>query len=214
MPLFMSRLSSRTYSKSYRSLAIRSVRRRIRNNKNRFDGKLEKLKSRVVAGDKGKGHDSDSSDNEDEKKQKVVTFEHMEAQASTPVPSPNETTAEGENYRRSSESSSRSIKKPKVPAFDEIPVFDEAAPAVQDTDTEGEEEAERADHTFDHPSAYVEQSWIWIPKDPLGLSEYLVNDLKAVGVDASDVGANMDDKGIVEVTRNPPDEDWGGGHDA
>jgi hypothetical protein len=27
-------------------------------------------------------------------------------------------------------------------------------------------------------------------------------------LDASDTGAVMDDKGVVEVTRNPPDEEW------
>ncbi|KAF5322492.1 hypothetical protein D9619_001365 [Psilocybe cf. subviscida] len=173
--------------------AIRSVRRRIKSKKDRFGGKIGQLKSRVIAGDKDKVHDSDSSDDEDEKREKVVTFEQMEAQASTPVSSPEGIPIDGEKYRRSSESTSRSIKS-KIPVFDEIPVLDEAAPAVQDTDTEAEEE-EQEDHTFDHPSAYVDQSWIWIPKDPLGLSEYLVNDLKAVGIDASDVGANMDDKG-------------------
>lgn len=89
-----------------------------------------------------------------------------------------------------------------------------AAAAVDLSDDEGDdEEAEFDEHAFDHPSTYVEQPWIWIPRDVLGLSEMLVNDLKNVGVDASDIGASMDGKGVVEVTRNPPDEAWEGGHD-
>lgn len=80
-------------------------------------------------------------------------------------------------------------------------------------DDEGEDEAEQDEHAFDHPSTYVEQSWIWIPKDTLGLSEVLVQELKDAGVDSSNLGATMDEHGIVEVSRNPPEEEWLGGHD-
>lgn len=69
-------------------------------------------------------------------------------------------------------------------------------------------------HAFDHPSIYVEQPWIWIPKDHLGLSGLLVKELQDAGINASDLGAEMQEDGIVEVTRNPPDEEWAGGHDA
>jgi hypothetical protein len=62
-------------------------------------------------------------------------------------------------------------------------------------------------HAFDHPSTYVEQPWIWIPRDPLGLSQVLVEELKEAGVYASDLGAAMDRKGVVEVSQNPPDEE-------
>ncbi|KAG7442521.1 uncharacterized protein BT62DRAFT_824455, partial [Guyanagaster necrorhizus] len=78
---------------------------------------------------------------------------------------------------------------------------------------ESDDEADQDEHAFDHPSTYVEQPWIWIPHDVLGLSKVLVDDLKKAGVEASDAGAMMDRKGVVEVTRNPPDEDWAGGHD-
>ncbi|KAF7376421.1 hypothetical protein MSAN_00057600 [Mycena sanguinolenta] len=91
---------------------------------------------------------------------------------------------------------------------------DPAAPVdLSDEDVSSDEEEEQDDHAFDHPSTYVEQPWIWIPKDRLGLSKLLVDDLHASGVDASDLGAVMDKKGIVEVTRNPPDEEWYGGND-
>jgi hypothetical protein len=67
------------------------------------------------------------------------------------------------------------------------------------------------EHAFDHPSTYQEQQYIWIPKDTLGLSAILVNDLKAVGVEANDSGASMDECGNVEVLGNPRDECSDGG---
>ncbi|KAK7444110.1 phosphate metabolism protein 7 [Stygiomarasmius scandens] len=75
-----------------------------------------------------------------------------------------------------------------------------------------EEEEDLDDHAFDHPSTYVEQPWIWVPKDKLGLSKVIIKELQDAGVSASDEGATMDRKGVVEVTRNPPDEEWAGGH--
>ncbi|KAJ3569623.1 hypothetical protein NP233_g4933 [Leucocoprinus birnbaumii] len=85
-------------------------------------------------------------------------------------------------------------------------------PSVMTEDTD--EENEDGVHAFDHPSTYVEQPWIWIPKDKLGISRLLVQELEDAGVKASDLGAEMREDGIVEVSRNPPDEDWSGGHDA
>ena len=63
---------------------------------------------------------------------------------------------------------------------------------------------------FDHPSTYMDQPWIWVPKDELGLSGGLVAELQKEGVEASDEGAYMESWGTVEVTRNPPDEAWVG----
>lgn len=80
-----------------------------------------------------------------------------------------------------------------------IPVFDPATPV----DTDFSSEDDHDEHAFDHPSSHIDQRWIWLPCDQLGLSELLANDLKAASVD---VGASMDEKGIVEVTRNPPNE--------
>ncbi|KAG5729523.1 hypothetical protein E4T56_gene4603 [Termitomyces sp. T112] len=91
-------------------------------------------------------------------------------------------------------------------------VFEPDAPAtislVDDSDEEEED-----DHAFNHPSTYVEQPWIWIPADKLGLSVILKGDLISAGVNADDLGAFMDWKGTVDVKRNPPDEEWQGGHD-
>ncbi|KAF8972897.1 hypothetical protein BDZ97DRAFT_1912502 [Flammula alnicola] len=69
-------------------------------------------------------------------------------------------------------------------------------PASKNSDS-SDEEGDGA-HAFDHPSTDVDQAWIWLPKDPLGLSEFLMDELKAVALDA-----NMDEQGVVEVTRNP-----------
>ena len=77
-----------------------------------------------------------------------------------------------------------------------------------DDDEDYEDEIDPNEHAFDHPSTYMEQRWIWIPRDSLGLSKVLVEELREAGVFASDDGAVMDQKGIVEVTRNPPDEEW------
>ncbi|KAJ4485800.1 DUF221 family protein [Lentinula aciculospora] len=59
-------------------------------------------------------------------------------------------------------------------------------------------------HAFDHPSTYVDQPCIWIPRDPLGLSTVFVDYLEAAGIRASDEGAMMDMRGSVEVTKPPP----------
>ena len=66
---------------------------------------------------------------------------------------------------------------------------------------------------FNHPSTYKDTPIIWIPKDDLGLSRFLVEELEAAGVKASDLGAFISPEGNVEVFRAPPDEEWSGGHD-
>ncbi|KAG8922564.1 hypothetical protein FRC02_011782 [Tulasnella sp. 418] len=95
--------------------------------------------------------------------------------------------------------------------------FAPPAPALRveqpDDDDGDSSDDDNEDHAFDHPSTYVDAPWIWIPKDDLGLSTYLVTELIESGVQASDIGAFIDKKGNVEVVRNPPDEEWSGGHD-
>ncbi|TCD61098.1 hypothetical protein EIP91_009035 [Steccherinum ochraceum] len=103
-----------------------------------------------------------------------------------------------------------------------IPTVAPAAPGLHkdkdgdgDVDSDdGDEDLDFDENGFNHPSMYTNQPWIWLPKDDIGVSERLVTEFKAAGVEASDVGAFMDAKGNVEVQRNPPDEDWAGGHDA
>jgi hypothetical protein len=121
-----------------------------------------------------------------------------------------------------STSSSSSKKSGSKAAKDDTP---ELAPPAErlhreseDADTDSDSDQELAEHAFDHPSTYAEARWIWLPCDELGFSKVLIDELKGTGestagVDASDVGATMDDKGVVECQRNPPDEDWVGGYD-
>lgn len=115
------------------------------------------------------------------------------------------------NLALRTKTSRRSIDSSHSKSSRKLPEFAPAAPK------KGEDDDEDKDfdvHGFDHPSAYAEQPWIWVPRDELGLSHYFVSDFRASGVEASDDGATMDVKGDVEVNRSPPDEDWIGGHDA
>lgn len=104
-----------------------------------------------------------------------------------------------------------------------LPTIAPAAPGLKETttkDRDGDGDADSDDdldfdeNGFKHPSMYTNQPWIWLPKDEVGVSDRLVAEFRSAGVEASDVGAFMDMKGNVEVQRNPPDEDWAGGHDA
>ncbi|KAJ7647051.1 DUF221 family protein [Roridomyces roridus] len=106
-----------------------------------------------------------------------------------------------ELYRRST-STSEGSKRALAPRID--------LDGEDDGDDTSDEELDDDEHAFAHPSTYVEQPWIWMPRDGLGLSKLLVDELRSGGVSASDIGAVMDDRGVVEVTRNPPDESWYG----
>lgn len=112
---------------------------------------------------------------------------------------------------KASKKKDKALGKGKSLFFDRHPALSPATEALTDDSDDSEEDDA---HAFDHPSIYVEQPWIWIPRDHLGLSGVLVKELQDAGVNASDLGAEMQVNGVVEVTRNPPDEEWTGGHDA
>ncbi|KAF9567911.1 DUF221-domain-containing protein [Agrocybe pediades] len=185
---------------------IRSVRRRIKTTTKGITAKVtnEFIRSRV-----GNGAPEGKDDMEMTALTEKANKRESNNSTSTAVSSSHGETKENRDdlSRHSSVKSDKSKSSSKKPT----PMFDPAAPAVRNSDSETEDDED--EHAFDHPSTYVDQKWIWLPKDPLGLSEILTRDLKDAGVNASDVGANMDEKGVVEVTRNPPDEDWDGGHD-
>lgn len=181
---------------------IRSVRRRINASAKRLDEKLDAIKDKVMGDDKVDILPQDVDHNrvhlDDALTSEPRKADELDALVGCP-------------------SRHSSSKKPSIDLKDEskstpFPVFDPAAPAVEDSDSSSSEEDD-GDHAFDHPSTYIDQPWIWLPKDSLGLSELLVSELKEAGVDASDIGAAMDEEGVVEVSRNPPDEEWSGGHD-
>lgn len=78
----------------------------------------------------------------------------------------------------------------------------EALKTQGDIDGDGDDDDAEEDvdeHAFDHPSTYKPAPWIWIPKDELGLSDVILEELRAVGIEASDVGAIMTDKARVKV---------------
>lgn len=185
----------------YSGEGIRTVRRRIRATTKKLDGKLDQLKAKVQ---RSSSESHQTTEHMDVSLQDTLVVAETAATADS-------NTENAQNLSRKNSTSSRKKEKSSS-SSPRIPAFDAPAPAIKDSDTSDEED-DGNDHAFDHPSTYVDQVWIWIPKDVLGLSDFLVKDLKDVGIDASDVGANMDAKGVVEVTRNPPDEDWGGGHD-
>ncbi|KAJ3865912.1 DUF221 family protein [Lentinula novae-zelandiae] len=87
----------------------------------------------------------------------------------------------------------------------------EALPTnVNQAESQGDNSPESSEdsldeHAFDHPSTYVAQPCVWIPRDPLGLSTVLVEYLEEAGVRASDEGAIMDAKGVVMVIKPPPE---------
>ncbi|KXN90920.1 hypothetical protein AN958_03353 [Leucoagaricus sp. SymC.cos] len=113
---------------------------------------------------------------------------------------------------KASKAASKKSKKSKKDKDEwiECPAFDATAPALMDHLDEDNDDV----HTFDHPSIYVDQPWIWILKDQLELSMFLVKELQDAEVSASDLRAEIRKDGIVEVTRSLPNEEWTGGHDA
>lgn len=187
---------------------IRSVRRRIKKTVAKVEDKIETKLD--INGKRSREHSPKPS--VDIAAASAVAGPQFE---STQVPM-HELTKQKSKESVHSQKSHKSDKSNKSKKDGPHIAFDPAAPAVSSTDNDSDDSDEEAadEHAFDHPATYEAQKWVWIPKDPLGLSELLAKELRDAGVDASDVGAFMDEKGVVEVRRNPPDEDWTGGHDA
>lgn len=82
---------------------------------------------------------------------------------------------------------------------------DDSGPNSNGTMTPREEaELEAA---FTHPAAKTEQQTIWIPQDQLGIADEAVRDYRARGIKASARGTTLTDKGKVEISEGPPEED-------
>ncbi|TFK44505.1 hypothetical protein BDQ12DRAFT_701964 [Crucibulum laeve] len=181
---------------------IRSVRKRIKATTKKIDNKIDDLKAKVT-GDNEKTKSRDGVSDMDALEH--ANIEVMEKQIQQES---QETISKRSKASTVSKESKASSKKSEGPILN----LDPATPAATLPDDDSDEE-DQDDHAFDHPSTYVDQPWIWIPRDRFGFSELLVQDLTSAGVGASNTGAVMDGKGVVEVTRNPPDEEWTGGHD-
>lgn len=65
----------------------------------------------------------------------------------------------------------------------------------------GADGGELNEHAFDHPAAYDNLKPVWVPKDSFGLGDSAIRDLRSNGIDATDAGAEMNDKGSVTITR-------------
>ncbi|KZT62553.1 DUF221-domain-containing protein [Calocera cornea HHB12733] len=87
---------------------------------------------------------------------------------------------------------------------------DEAAVAKHKEDVNTDRDSQ-IDGVFDdgptdfyHPASVQPQRIIWIAQDPLGLGDAEVEANKAMGVEASNQDAEMDEKGHVEIFGQPP----------
>ncbi|CAG7847024.1 Uncharacterized protein RSN1 AltName: Full=Rescuer of SRO7 at high Nacl protein 1 [Serendipita indica DSM 11827] len=90
----------------------------------------------------------------------------------------------------------------------------DAAAKANRADDMDDDDDDLEENSFNHPSTYLPQRWIWLPRwERYPLSEELVKEYRSHLVDASDLGATIDDGGNCTVTRGPPDEDWAGGFD-
>jgi len=63
-------------------------------------------------------------------------------------------------------------------------------------------------HAFTNPAAYKPQPVVWLPKDTLGIAKIELESNRLSGIESSDQGAIMNEKGKVEISRPPPDEEW------
>lgn len=75
------------------------------------------------------------------------------------------------------------------------------------TSTPRSREERALEQAFTHPAAKTEQQTIWVPVDALGLGEEAVRDMKALKIRASNHGAHLSEKGKVDISESPPDED-------
>ncbi|KAG6840700.1 hypothetical protein C0991_005003 [Blastosporella zonata] len=69
------------------------------------------------------------------------------------------------------------------------------------------EPKEPEDYGFAHPAASRPQRTVWLPKDSFGLAEEEERACKEAGVDASTDDAQINEKGKVDISGAPPNED-------
>jgi len=65
------------------------------------------------------------------------------------------------------------------------------------------------DNAFEHPALWREQPTIWLPRDPLNISQDAVRRAKAKGILITDDDATLDNKGKLDISRETvPGEDF------
>jgi len=60
---------------------------------------------------------------------------------------------------------------------------------------------------FNHPASVEPQRIVWLPRDPLGISDVEVRELNAHGVESSNENATISVAGTVDVESHPPGTD-------
>jgi calcium permeable stress-gated cation channel len=60
---------------------------------------------------------------------------------------------------------------------------------------------------FNHPASVEPQRIVWLPQDPLGISDVEVRELNGHGVEASNENATISVGGTVDVQSHPPGMD-------
>ncbi|WVQ84358.1 hypothetical protein IAT38_006510 [Cryptococcus sp. DSM 104549] len=111
-------------------------------------------------------------------------------------------------YSHSTSTSSKSLPiEPKIGTAKGTPTEEYNAAGAEYGNTSGFHY-----RAFDHPAMWKKQPVIWIAQDPLGLGALQVEEINAKGVEASLEHARMNEKGVIEVDRAPPDEAWYGGY--
>lgn len=123
---------------------------------------------------------------------KAVDFANTSASGSSQRP------GEGESPD-SGVADSHSLERAPSPIFTNESRSSSPSPSAKSVEDEGPTD-------FSHPAAVEEQRIIWLPKDRLGLIDEIMQDLAVWDILHSTDGAEMDDKGHVDVTMAPPED--------
>jgi calcium permeable stress-gated cation channel len=94
---------------------------------------------------------------------------------------------------------SHSLERAPSPLFSNESRSSSPSPSAKSVEDEGPTD-------FSHPAAVEDQRIIWLPKDRLGLINEIAQDLAARDILHSTDGAEMDNKGHVNVTMAPPED--------
>jgi hypothetical protein len=119
----------------------------------------------------------------------------------------NTSTSASDSYQRSGEggsshtgdADSHTLERVPSPIFTNESRASSPSPSVKSAEDQGTTD-------FRHPAAVEEQRIIWLPRDRLGLVDEILQDLASQDILHSTDGAEMNDKGHVNVTTAPPED--------
>ena len=119
----------------------------------------------------------------------------------------NTSTSASDSYQRSGEggsshtgdADSHTLERVPSPVFTNESRASSPSPSAKSAEDEGTTD-------FRHPAAVEEQRIIWLPRDRLGLVDEIAQDLASQDILHSTDGAEMNDKGQVNVTTAPPED--------